>query len=135
MPRQPNWPEILAAEIRMCMHRRFAWGEHDCALMAADIVREMTGVDYMADIRHQYRSQLRARVLLQKLGGLEAAITARLGEPKPIVHANRGDVVLFSDLPTVEPTTGICNGEHSLFAGWDGLMHRPTLACKCAWSI
>lgn len=135
MTRRPNWPEILAAEVHLALHRHFAWGEHDCALMAADIVREMTGSDPMLAFRGRYKSSIGAHRLLIQLGGLERAITEQLGDPILISLAMRGDVVLFEDPPTIEPTAGICLGEQSIFPGPGGATFRATLDCKKAWSV
>ena len=49
--RRPDWPEKLAAFIETRRERVFSWGEQDCALLAADAVLEMTGVDLASGLR------------------------------------------------------------------------------------
>jgi hypothetical protein len=133
MTRFENWPEVLDAEVKACLTRPFEWGSHDCALMAADIVKAMTGEDLMADMRGKYTNATGARRVIHKLGGLEAAITARLGEPKPLGFAQRGDVVL-AEL-ALGPTVGVCMGINSAFPGVEGAQFVATALCDKAWEV
>jgi hypothetical protein len=96
--RYGDWPERLARCIAAARTRRFAWGEHDCALFAADCVQAMTGRDPAGAYRGRYRTALGvARLLRQRNSDLAGAWTAALGAPlaNP-AYAQRGDVVVFA---------------------------------------
>jgi hypothetical protein len=133
MTRFEAWPEILDAEIRACLTRPFSWGEHDCALMAADIVKAMTGEDLMADLRGKYTNATGARRVIHKLGGLDVAVTERLGNAISVPFAQRGDVVL-AEL-ALGPTIGVCLGTMSAFPGYEGAQFVNTALCEKAWAI
>ena len=79
--RLPDWQSRLAAVMREAQARPFAWGSHDCATFAATCVVAVTGVDRIADVRAARQSELQAARLLERLGGLRAAIGERLGAP------------------------------------------------------
>jgi hypothetical protein len=48
----------------------FAWGRHDCLLHPADWCRVAAGVDPAADFRGRYKTELGARRILKREGGL-----------------------------------------------------------------
>lgn len=131
--RVDQWPEILAAEIERARNRPFQWGTHDCALMAADIVLAMTGVDYAAEFRGRYRSALGAARLLKRGGGLWAVLDRQLGASVPAAMAQRGDVVLARF--AAGDTAGVCVGGQSAFPGLQGVVFRPTIECLAAWRV
>jgi hypothetical protein len=92
--RRQDWPQRLA-EFNVSRRRMpFTWGGNDCVTLAADWIEQATGTDPIADIRG-WTDALSAARTIEALGGLEAAITARLGEPIPPAFARRGDVVLL----------------------------------------
>jgi len=128
------WPEILVAEVHLCMRRPFVWGAHDCALMAAGIVHAIAGVDHMNDLRGTYHTATGARRVLRRLGGLDAALTARMGAPRgDLNHAMRGDVVVI-DTP-LGRSAGICLGSESVFPSLTGAVFHPTRVCASVWSV
>jgi hypothetical protein len=126
--------------IRQAMGRPFAWGRHDCALFACDVVKAMTGVDMAWGLRGEYRTARGAYGLLKRLcgGGLRefAQLTAaRLGkEAVPPLMAQRGDVVL---VPVQDgEALGICSGRHVLVASKEGgLLPIPVSSAVAAWRI
>ena len=81
MTRHPDWPERLAAFLEARRDRPFAWGTHDCVLMAADWVLEATGTDPIEGWRGRWSSASQAARMLEQAGGVPGAVTARLGEP------------------------------------------------------
>lgn len=93
MIRREDWPEALHALVDLRAAMPFAWGYQDCCAFAAAAVEAMTGIDPMADLRG-YHSRETAEAILAAQGGLEAAVTARLGETVSTALARRGDVVL-----------------------------------------
>ena len=93
--RLPDWEARLAPVIAAAQAARFAWGEHDCCVFAADCVQALTGVDLLAPVRGRYRSAYTAARLVTAEGGLQAAVSRVLGaEPhEDFAHARRGDLV------------------------------------------
>lgn len=71
---------------------RYEWGVHDCCTLAADVVRAITEVDPMSDLRGAYINERGAYRILARRGGLEAVLTARLGDPVPAPLAQVGDI-------------------------------------------
>lgn len=63
--------DSLARYLRTATGRRFAWGEHDCALFVADWVRQATGHDAAGAHRGAYRGRQAAAEILGR-GGLPA---------------------------------------------------------------
>ncbi len=132
-----DFAERLADGLAAARDRPFAWGRHDCALFACELVGAATGVDYAADFRGRYRSAAGAARLLKRFagGGLEAAaekITRDNGlEEVPPLMAQRGDFVLVDE--TAGPALGVCLGSHIVAAGPMGAVLRPLDAARRAW--
>jgi hypothetical protein len=137
--RVQDWPEQLAAWVEENRARPFAWGEWDCAIAANDCVKRITGLDLIGDLAwHGMRAALRQ---LEAAGGLEAAITARLGAPIAAPFAQRGDVVLL-DITRVPPehagigAVGVCLGEVVCAPSIAGLVFIPmSSGAVCAWKV
>ncbi len=134
MRRFEDWPRRLAAAIEAARGRPFSWGEHDCALFAAGVVRELTGEDLAASFRGRYRSKAEAVAILGARGGLEAVATSALGAPlgTPAL-AQRGDVVLVQTDEGL--ALGICCGPHAAVTGPQGLAFAPMPAWLKAWRV
>lgn len=126
--RAHDWEARLFAAVDAARATPFEWGAHDCALFVADAVLAMTGHDYAADLRGQYRTQSGALRLLAdtslraRLGALFASIDVRM--------AQRGDVVMDNT-----GALGVCLGEHAAFVGPDGVEMQPTLTAELAWRV
>jgi hypothetical protein len=90
-----DWPERL---MRFLAERRrvpFDWGQHDCVLFACSWIEEATGADPLGDLRGQWTDAASAVRLLRDLGGLRAAVESKMGEPIPVLMAQRGDLALI----------------------------------------
>ena len=103
-----NWVHALHEQIEAYKTQPFAWGKHDCCTLAADCVQAMTGVDKMANYRGGYKTAAGAARKLAKAGGMEAAISAELGDSIAPALAQRGDVVCFSS--PLGDACGVCVG-------------------------
>lgn len=129
-----NWPSLLCSFVAQRRREPFRYGTNDCCLLAADWVREITGIDPARGLRGKYRSALGAERLLRTRGGLAGLVgdicREHGWEEVPIARARRGDVVLMWNLR--RDMLGICLGEKTLFAG--GEIHR-TLDGVSAWRI
>jgi hypothetical protein len=108
-------------------HTPFAWGEHDCALFAANVLLAYTGEDFATVFRGRYKSKSGAYRVLKPYGGLSGYITS-IFKPKPIKMAQRGDLVMKDNC------VGICLGRVSAFVyEVNGLVFLPTLTMDKAW--
>lgn len=133
--RVSNWETRLAQAVEAARDLPFAWGSHDCATWAFDVVRDLSGgADYAAQWRGRYTTALGSHRILRKLGwaSLEAGGRALLGDPlaTPLL-AQRGDMVLGG----ADPAFGICIGARAAFVGPEGLTFVPLSACHLAWRI
>ena len=118
----------------------FAWGSHDCCIMAAHLVYEMTSVDIAAAYRGTYSTQEEAAVIISAGGGLASLVQSVVGplgwtRTKPAL-ARRGDLVVFTSPETGQPALGVCLGRESVFpAVGGGLGFIPTAQCSTAWRV
>lgn len=111
-------------------NRPFKWGESDCCLFAADVVKELTGTDYAAAFRG-YDSRNGAVTALRGFSSLKDAITSVLGEPKAPEFAMRGDVVLIKNMN--RHIAGVCVDQRAACQGKDGVVYLDGFVC--AWSV
>jgi hypothetical protein len=93
LTRVDGWPERLAEFLDRRQLMPFSWGLHDCALFAADAVKEITGVDVAEDLRGTYNSAEQALRILKAKGGLRGIVSGRLPLYLSPLQAHRGDVV------------------------------------------
>lgn len=136
MPRFETWPKILAEKIQDARGKPFAWGTHDCALWAFEVVAALTGIDHVAEVRGTYDSREGAlRCLASTWGcGLEDSVTLLLGEPLPSpLYAQRGDVVSIGTGDG--PALGICLGADLVFVSADGLALRSITDVIRGWRV
>jgi hypothetical protein len=131
--RLPDWDQALAAAINAAAETKFAFGQHDCCLFIADMVKAQTGFDFGAPFRGRYRSAAGATRALRTIGGGDMAhvVTAALGEPVHPAFAGYGDVVEFPD-----GMFAIHDRTSALMLSVDeGLIRVPLRAAVQAWSI
>ena len=133
--RAPGWELRLAAAVEGARGRPFVWGQHDCALWAFDLRRDLTSSDDVAALwRGRYRTARGAVRVMRRLGWLSLETAGRdlLGEPLPSVHlAQRGDLVLTN----TGLGFGICLGARAAGIAPSGLVLVPLSACALAWRI
>ena len=136
MKRFEDWPIRLNAAIEAARGRPFVWGQHDCALFAFNVVRDLTGIDHASAYRGHYKSAQGAARALRTLGQgtLRASVGAALGGEIPALKAQRGDVVLRIQ-PSRGETLGICTGADVAFVGGPGLVFVPVSDCLTAWRV
>jgi len=139
MRRLRNWDSLLDREIEDARSRPFAWGTHDCALWAANAVREITGEDIAAPYRGRYSTAAGATRALKRYGGgdLVTAATQALGNPVPVARAKRGDMVLVPEGPIEAAALGIIglSGTVIHLASHDGLLDLPRRVAGLAWGV
>jgi hypothetical protein len=137
--RLQDWPEQLAAWVEAVRARPFEWGVWDCAIAANDCVQRITGTDVLGGLMWDgLRGALRQ---LEVEGGLEAAVTERLGAPIAPTFAQRGDVVLIAAawVPADQAaigSLGVCLGEVACAPTQSGLAFVPMAGgAACAWKV
>ena len=131
--RAPGWELRLAAAVEGARGRPFVWGQHDCALWAFDLRRDLTSGDDVAALwRGRYRTGRGAVRVMRRLGWLSLETAGRdlLGEPLLSLHlARRGDLVLANS----SLGFGICLGARAAGIAPSGLVLVPLSACALAW--
>jgi hypothetical protein len=140
-----DWPQRLSAHLHASRDAKFVWGQHDCALAAADAILAMTGVDIAAPLRGTYTSSGAAAIAMRNYSGagLEAVtekITTANAMPEiPVKLAQRGDLVLFDTVfdPPAGPALGIASldGVSVLSTSPSGLVRIRLLSCRRAWRV
>lgn len=71
--------ELLSNYLAAICRRRWQPGAFDCAVFMADWVRELTGLDPIADVRGTYHTEQQFLRIVRREGGFEAAVGRRLG--------------------------------------------------------
>jgi len=138
-PRRPGWELRLAAAVEAARGRPFRWGQHDCAIWAFDLRRDLTGGEDVAALwRGRYRTHLGGQRMMRRLGwkSLEEAGRALLGAPLPSVSfAQRGDLVLTNSGIGFGGGFGVCLGALAAGIAPSGLNLAPIAATALAWRI
>jgi hypothetical protein len=110
----------------------FAWGEHDCALLAAKHVDAVHGTSFVARIKQYGCKSARDYRRMQRAGAtLKALAIAQMGPPREDA-IKRGDVVLVR---ARQQTLGLAVPPLVLVAGESGLMPLPLGLAICHWRI
>lgn len=128
-----NWQTAfgkLCAEVK---DTPFTWGKFDCCLWAADAVLAITGVDIAEDVRGAYSNANEAYRLVERLGGLEAIATARLGKPVSPKFATVGDIVFL--IYEGRYHLAVCNGTTALAPSAGGLAALCMSKAQKAWKV
>lgn len=128
--RKPDWPEVMAALIEDRRKAAFSWGEHDCALWAADMVLALTGDDLAAEYRGTYDDERGALQIIRDAGGMRGLVN--LPEKHPGL-AQRGDVVLA--VVESRETFGIADVGGWWAPGANGLVFRPMSDVIAAFEV
>lgn len=131
--RYRDWPLRLEAFVRARRHQPFAWGQQDCALLAADCVLALAGVDLAPPALRAHRSARQALRLLQQHGGLAQLAHATLGPACPVAQATVGDLLLTRSQG--RPMLAICNGSSALAPGALGLVSLGLQDVSHAWRV
>ncbi len=96
LKRSAGWELRLSQFLKDLESTPFQWGENDCALMSANGVQAVTGVDVAAEFRGQYSTKSQAAAIIAQHGDLEGLITYCMGfgPDENWRTAARGDVVV-----------------------------------------
>ena len=132
---------IIAAVIREFSHVPFSYGEADCARFAARLVDRLTGSCWEAEL--DYEDEASADAFIANQGGMEAAVTKRLGDPMPVDQAVRGDIVLATleaantngEIVNSLPIVGVHGGSWLYMLTRYGLCRFPRARAIKAWKV
>jgi hypothetical protein len=96
MNRLANWRTAFFDAISAHRPYPFEWGAHDCALLTADCIKAVVGLDLAEPFRGRYQTQTRSLELLRELGYRDTA--AILAEHFQEIHPSQaivGDAALI----------------------------------------
>lgn len=130
--RYPDWTDRLFAAVAERERAPFAWGRNDCVLFAAACVDAMTDSDWVAALSRLYHDEATGRAYVASSGGIEAAVTARLGEPVAGIP-RRGDVCLLREGSGA--WLGVGMGTTIAAPGPDGVIYLPLRAAVKHWRV
>lgn len=131
--RLPGWEHRLAIEIATSLNMPFAWHDNDCCSFCARCVSAVTRTDLFEIFRGSYRGRTSAIRALKQHGGIVAICDALLGDRRPKLTAQRGDVLLVTT--GEQDAIAICYGRNGLMPGPLGLIERPQHAWIACWKI
>lgn len=130
-----DWPERLHAHIDARIRAPFEWGKNDCAHLAFDWVRDMTGHDPLEVFRGRYSTaegSLRALKRLGK-GGLVETFAALMPEEIGVRKARRGDVAVANG--DEGAALGLVTGSEAIFFAPEGATLFPVSRCRLVWPV
>ncbi len=137
-PRASNWPDRLVSLVLDRQDAPFTYGQHDCALFAADAAVAVAGAgaDFMAPWRGRYTTEADMAALSagRTLEACAEAAMVAAGLPEcPVAFAQRGDVVLLRW--GNEDLLGVVLGRTIVAPGADRLRHVPLSAARRCWAV
>jgi hypothetical protein len=95
MNRLIGWRTALYEAIDAHRPYPFEWGAHDCALLTADCIKAVTGLDLAAPFRGRYRTQTQSIEALRAAGYRDpAAILVKHFREIAPAHAIVGDAAM-----------------------------------------
>lgn len=119
-----NFDIIMSQFLERVRHKPFQWGVWDCCIFTADAVKEITGIDYMAEFRGKYSNKEQAIKILGTT--LKETLIKKFGPHKKV--GSRGDVAFKFEKDG--PAIGICFGEGSIFVCENGLEIIHSSECR-----
>lgn len=75
---------VVSAHLHETLDQPFVWGQSDCAMWCAGLVKRATGRDPAADLRGTYASRFEYRAIAIREGGLLAMARKRMAFLHPL---------------------------------------------------
>lgn len=122
----------LRQSLRRHARKKFTYGDIDCCLFAAKVVRDVHGVDY-APRYPEYSNLLGATRIIREFGSIHDLVSSTLGDPVPAEEASDGDVVL-GDFPEIGEAVGIACGGVAWFKVTGNVAPIPLKYCRYSWN-
>lgn len=138
MIRNQSWIMDLNTFLEEARHKPFERGQHDCALLAVDAIKAMTGVDFGKEYRGKYVSKGGANDIIKKFGNKDmlALATEKLGKRyRNINLASRGDIVAVKFGDEIALAVIDLTGRRAVTTGKDGLMYYKMEYWLAAWKV
>jgi hypothetical protein len=137
MKRYEDWDVRLFEEVEKVKNIPFAYGVHDCALLASHLAYVMTGVDIAGDVRGTYTTAFGALRCLKRVYGVDnlADLVGQYFPAIPVAKASRGDVVLLITRETPSGALGIVLGDKAIFPGPSKCEFVNVSECNQAWRV
>lgn len=127
--RQNNWAYALGEYITSIHTTPFAFGQHDCGILAAGCIKALTGVDAMPSMT--YASPLEAAHECKRICGspyvddLIAHLAEQYGWTEvALPFAHRGDLVVIGAKEHARLGVVSLHGTHIMTPGDDGLIYE-----------
>lgn len=120
--RKETWYTDLFDYMRSVWHTPFEWGVFDCFIFTGQVVKVITGDDYVDQVIGKYSNYDEA-VELAKGFGFASPMAFILDKftPNPsILHAQPGDLMVIRG-EGQDLTLGICQGERIYMSGDTGI--------------
>ena len=109
MIRRDGWRSAFAAAIEVHRPFPFTWGAHDCAILSADCIKAVTGLDLARNFRGHYDTKESAAAFLAMCGYESAVdvVAARFTAIHPS-QAVAGDIAVIKTRhgPATAPVMG-----------------------------
>lgn len=142
MRRRSDWQSQLGAYLERVAHWRFAYGELDCGLFAANAIEAMTGVDIAVDLRGRYSSRPQAFAAIQTITGAATMIGVAehfackhgLGE-RPVLMSQRGDLVALRTGRRSSLGIVAMHGTEILAPYGRGILRLPISHATRSWQV
>lgn len=140
------------AFLRTRVRTPHVWGQHDCALFAADAIKSYTGVDIAADFRNpdgtaKYSTKAEAFALIQTVTGAGKDPATAVGDAaawcaekhgmvewEHPLFARRGDLVVMEQDGALIAGVVHLSG-HMVAVGEVGLRKVPITEVKRSWHV
>lgn len=144
LPRKQQWDTSHFNQFLIDhANKPFEWGNHDCALFAANAVEAITGVDIASEFRDKYTTQLGALRAISKItnGSTVVDAVAHCANKHGLVEhtyplmAKRGDLVIIDNEGTLIAGVVHLNGRHVISVSETGLVRLPITNIVRAWSL
>jgi hypothetical protein len=137
MQRHPQWEARLHKALSAMVAKPYAWGEHDCLMLCAEVAKAVTGKDHARGHRGKYKSHASAYAYLNRKFGVESpeALLDSLFPKKKVGFAGVSDLVLCrvdalagaggEPVPGDVPGVVVGPGDVAMVAGENGLERVP----------
>lgn len=130
--------DILAKHLRIWATTEFAWGRSDCAIVLADYVQDLRGVDGAAHLRGRYRTRAGCN---RVSGFIRRGLVAVVGECAAKAGLPASEAPQRGDIGVLQVTAAafagaIClGGDRWALKSPEGLMTVTRPKVVAAWSV
>jgi len=133
--RREDWTTRLYEFVYDPTNATIAWGTNDCVMFAANCARHITDQDPLEFTNETWSDESEAQEVLDRMGGLFAAVCSVLGPPidNPLM-AQRGDVALVEVSNT--SFLAVHLGDRLVVPSKEqGLIEIKVSHARCVWKV